>query len=101
MFCGGDYDEAVDVFSFGIVCAEFIARLYADPDVLPRTARLVNGDFCFGLDYEKFERLYGEDCPRDLLELTFDCCNIDPDQRPDFSGVVEILEPLAIAPSES
>jgi hypothetical protein len=34
---GDAYDELADVFSFGIILCEIIARIEADPDVLPRT----------------------------------------------------------------
>ena len=34
---GKSYCEQADVFSFGIVLAEIIARISADPDIMPRT----------------------------------------------------------------
>ena len=36
MLRGDGYDEKVDVFSYGIVTCEIIARVRADPDELPR-----------------------------------------------------------------
>ncbi len=35
---GNSYCEQADVFSFGITLAEIIARIPADPDVMPRTS---------------------------------------------------------------
>jgi LIM domain kinase 1 len=37
MMKGQLYDNKVDVFSFGIIICETLARVLSDPDVLPRT----------------------------------------------------------------
>ncbi|XP_040010218.1 PKc_LIMK_like_unk domain-containing protein isoform X4 [Xiphias gladius] len=37
MLRGEPYDRKVDVFSFGIVLCEILARIPADPEILPRT----------------------------------------------------------------
>ena len=34
---GEEYTKTVDVFSFGIILCEIMARVPADPDDLPRT----------------------------------------------------------------
>uniref|UniRef100_A0A8C5TU70 dual-specificity kinase n=1 Tax=Malurus cyaneus samueli TaxID=2593467 RepID=A0A8C5TU70_9PASS len=57
-----------DVFSYGIILCEIIARIQADPDYLPRTEN-------FGLDYDSFQHMVG-DCPPDFLQLAFNCCNV-------------------------
>lgn len=62
------YDERSDVFSFGIVLCELIARIEADPDILPRTEN-------FGLDYIAFSELC-PDCPPEFLQLAFSCCHV-------------------------
>ncbi|XP_031726516.1 dual specificity testis-specific protein kinase 2 [Anarrhichthys ocellatus] len=78
------YDEKTDVFSFGIILCEVIARVQADPDFLPRTEN-------FGLDYHTFQHMVG-DCPHDFLQLAFNCCNMDPKLRPSFPDIVRHLE---------
>uniref|UniRef100_A0A8C9VIB2 dual-specificity kinase n=1 Tax=Scleropages formosus TaxID=113540 RepID=A0A8C9VIB2_SCLFO len=62
------YNEKADVFSYGIILCEIIARIQADPDYLPRTEN-------FGLDYHAFQNMVG-DCPHDFLQLAFNCCNV-------------------------
>ncbi|XP_046445577.1 dual specificity testis-specific protein kinase 1-like isoform X2 [Daphnia pulex] len=80
------YDERSDVFSFGIVLCELIARIEADPDILPRTEN-------FGLDYIAFSELC-PDCPPDFLQLAFSCCHMDPNSRPTFEELVPQLEQM-------
>ncbi|XP_062284176.1 dual specificity testis-specific protein kinase 2 [Scomber scombrus] len=80
------YNEKADVFSYGIILCEIIARIQADPDFLPRTEN-------FGLDYHTFQHMVG-DCPPDFLQLAFNCCNMDPKLRPSFPDIVKDLEKI-------
>ncbi|XP_036409782.1 dual specificity testis-specific protein kinase 2 [Megalops cyprinoides] len=80
------YNEKADVFSYGIILCEIIARIQADPDYLPRTEN-------FGLDYHAFQHMVG-DCPPDFLQLAFNCCNMDPKLRPSFPDIVKKLEEI-------
>ncbi|XP_042368035.1 dual specificity testis-specific protein kinase 2 [Plectropomus leopardus] len=81
---GEVYNEKVDVFAFGIILCEIIARVQADPDMLPRKKD-------FGLDVENFQQMVG-DCPPDFLELAIACCNMNSKLRPSFSQIVVELE---------
>ncbi|KAK6291952.1 hypothetical protein J4Q44_G00377370 [Coregonus suidteri] len=81
---GEIYNEKVDIFAYGIILCEVIARIQADPDVLPRTED-------FGLDIETFQHMVG-DCPPAFLSLAVTCCNMDPKRRPSFSAIVNELE---------
>ncbi|BES99935.1 STYKc [Nesidiocoris tenuis] len=85
------YDNTSDIFSYGIVLCELIARVEADPDVLPRTEN-------FGLDYIAFAKLVldldGPSPPQAFLKLAFTCCNYDPGQRPSFASIVLQLESI-------
>ncbi|NWV01287.1 TESK2 kinase, partial [Upupa epops] len=80
------YNEKADVFSYGIILCEIIARIQADPDYLPRTEN-------FGLDYDAFQHMVG-DCPPGFLQLAFNCCNMDPKLRPSFADIVKTLEDI-------
>ncbi|VDO10119.1 unnamed protein product [Brugia timori] len=62
------YDEKADVFSFGIILCQMIARIDADPEAgLYRTHN-------FGLDYVRFTAHCPTDTPLDILNLAFQCC---------------------------
>ncbi|XP_018123244.1 dual specificity testis-specific protein kinase 1 isoform X2 [Xenopus laevis] len=79
------YNEKADVFAFGIILCEIIARIPADPDYLPRTED-------FGLDIKAFRELVSSDCPSSFLQLAFHCCRMSPESRPSFSEVSQRLE---------
>ncbi|XP_028285408.1 dual specificity testis-specific protein kinase 2 [Parambassis ranga] len=81
---GEVYNEKVDVFAYGIILCEVIARIQADPDILPRTED-------FGLDVDAFQQMV-EDCPADFLDLAIACCNMNAKLRPPFSQIVAELE---------
>lgn len=85
------YDEKSDVFSFGIILCQLIARIDADPDSgLHRTSR-------FGLNYVLFTSYCPPDTPLELLELAFTCCLMNPRSRPDFSFIVCALSRMTIS----
>lgn len=76
------YDQTSDVFSYGIILCELIARIEADPDIMPRTDS-------FGLDYIVFADLCPNDTPPAFLRLAFYCCTYDPKSRPTFTECVK------------
>ncbi|XP_013774904.1 dual specificity testis-specific protein kinase 2-like [Limulus polyphemus] len=80
------YNEKADIFSYGIILCELIARIEADPDILPRTEN-------FGVDYKAFSKMC-PDCPPDFLKLALHCCRIDPKYRPSFKAITEELETM-------
>lgn len=83
------YDERSDVFSYGIVLCELIARVEADPDQLPRTDN-------FGLDYLAFIELCDVNLVPEFLHLAFQCCTISPESRPIFRDIIKVLKSLLL-----
>ncbi|CAG9560168.1 unnamed protein product [Danaus chrysippus] len=79
------YDNRSDIFSYGIILCQLIARVDADPDVLPRTDN-------FGLNYMAFVELCDEDTVPDFLRLAFNCCIYEPKARPLFTEIVSKLK---------
>lgn len=84
---GDLYNEKADVFAFGIILCEIIARIPADPDYLPRTED-------FGLDITSFREMVPSDCPPAFLQLAFYCCWMAPESRPSFCEVSQRLEAI-------
>ncbi|XP_025031578.1 dual specificity testis-specific protein kinase 1 [Python bivittatus] len=84
------YNEKADVFAYGIILCETIARVPADPDYLPRTED-------FGLDVAAFCDLVGADCPAAFLHLAFHCCKMEPTARPSFLEIAQRLEAMLTA----
>ncbi|NXE16123.1 TESK1 kinase, partial [Lophotis ruficrista] len=82
---GEIYNEKADVFAYGIILCETIARVPADPDYLPRTED-------FGLDVTTFRTMVGIDCPAAFLQLAFHCCSMEPASRPSFLEITQCLE---------
>ncbi|XP_010159101.1 PREDICTED: dual specificity testis-specific protein kinase 1, partial [Eurypyga helias] len=76
------YNEKADVFAYGIILCETIARVPADPDYLPRTED-------FGLDITTFRTMVGIDCPSAFLQLAFHCCSMEPTSRPSFLEITQ------------
>ncbi|XP_061673732.1 PKc_LIMK_like_unk domain-containing protein isoform X2 [Syngnathoides biaculeatus] len=87
MLRGEPYDRKVDVFSFGIVLCEILARIPADPEILPRTQD-------YGLDENAFKDLV-TDCPQRLLELAASCCMVESFRRPAFTELLDELGEFA------
>ncbi|XP_068521342.1 dual specificity testis-specific protein kinase 1-like isoform X8 [Anas acuta] len=102
---GEIYNEKADVFAYGIILCETIARVPADPDYLPRTevthwdrgskddtrwdlgtCHQTRGTNDFGLNVTAFHTMVGLDCPAAFLQMAFHCCSVSP-----CRGDVQIL----------
>eukprot|EP01132_Coremiostelium_polycephalum_P002633 gene2633-3271_t len=85
MITGQDYDERCDIFSFGVLLFELIARMKPTPNMR-------NGDFSLNRDVVLAQ--IPDDCPPALLKLTFDCCELDPSNRPSFKEIGKTLKAM-------
>ncbi|KAF9916571.1 hypothetical protein BX616_003418 [Lobosporangium transversale] len=82
---GEDFDCSVDVFSFGIVLAEMMARHVVDPQHFQR----VPPDMSVSPDEILFRAQPG--CPIELGELAIHCVQPLPQNRPKLKQIVERL----------
>ncbi|XP_068521335.1 dual specificity testis-specific protein kinase 1-like isoform X2 [Anas acuta] len=108
---GEIYNEKADVFAYGIILCETIARVPADPDYLPRTevthwdrgskddtrwdlgtCHQTRGTNDFGLNVTAFHTMVGLDCPAAFLQMAFHCCSMEPTSRPSFLEITQCLE---------
>ncbi|GAB6022911.1 hypothetical protein CHUAL_007005 [Chamberlinius hualienensis] len=80
------YNEKADVFSYGIILCEVIARIEADPDILPRLEN-------FGLDAVRFKAMC-PDCPTDLFSLAVKCSAMKYKCRPSFAEIEDLLKKI-------
>jgi len=82
---GQDYDEKVDLFSFGIVLCEIITRRKISRELQRKPEE------AFALNPSDLAKLIPKDCPETLLHLAIKCADYTPEQRPSFLKVLEIL----------
>jgi len=94
MLKGELYDERVDIFSFGIILCEIIGQVRADPDFMPRKSN-------FALDESIFVEKFCSNCPEMFYELAFECCQVLPEERPNFEVLHKSLRELYMLHSAS
>lgn len=91
MFASKPYDEAVDVYSFGVILCQMIGRVDADPDVMERWSTTLS------VNMESFVRTHApSDTPAGLLDLAFACTCLSDDERLpllcDLEVIIDLLQ---------
>jgi serine/threonine protein kinase len=82
---GQDYDERVDLFSFGIVLCEFITRRKISRELQRKPEE------AFALNPNELFKLIPRDCPEALKQLALKCADYTPENRPSFLKVLDSL----------
>ncbi|KAG0349012.1 hypothetical protein BG005_011224, partial [Podila minutissima] len=82
---GEDFDCSVDVFSFGVILSEMMARHVVDSQHFQR----IPPDMCISPDEILFRAQTG--CPLEIGELAIHCVQFQPYNRPKLQNIVERL----------
>jgi len=82
---GDNYDSSADVFSYGMVVWELIAR--EEPPV----RKLRDG---YAFIPETYKPKIPNDTPPKLWEILVDCAKTEPKERPDFKAVVNRIKEI-------
>ncbi|KAM3184658.1 hypothetical protein ACTXT7_007913 [Hymenolepis weldensis] len=84
------YSPAADIFAYGLLVCELIARVVNNGSAIPRTSD-------FGLDKENL--CVPDDCPQWFLDLAVDCCKVNHLERPSAKEIVDRIISRSMDPS--
>uniref|UniRef100_M4BSU3 TKL/LISK/LISK-DD1 protein kinase n=1 Tax=Hyaloperonospora arabidopsidis (strain Emoy2) TaxID=559515 RepID=M4BSU3_HYAAE len=88
MFLNEDYDQSVDIFSFGVVLMEMSCCRVANSDgFLMRLPQ-----YKFQVSLSEFRAALPASCPPALAALAAKCVSFEPSERPDIKTIVRTLE---------
>jgi len=88
LILGNAYNEKSDIFSFGMLMFEIIARKDVGK-LIPRTAKS-----SFGVDEKVVRPKLPPDCPKHFSEFAFLCTKTDPAMRPAFDRIILFLKKI-------
>jgi len=81
------YCRKVDVYSFGLVLWELVSGSIPYEEMTPLQA-------AFAVVNKNLRPVVPSSCPAPLQQLMEQCWSVQPDKRPEFSQIVQILEKL-------
>uniref|UniRef100_A0ACD5TEY5 Uncharacterized protein n=1 Tax=Avena sativa TaxID=4498 RepID=A0ACD5TEY5_AVESA len=81
------YCRKVDVYSFGLVLWELVSGSIPYEEMTPLQA-------AFAVVNKNLRPVVPSSCPTPLQQLMEQCWSVQPDKRPEFSQIVQILEKL-------
>ena len=88
MFLDEEYDQSVDIFSFGVVLMEILCCRVANSDgFLMRLPQ-----FKFQVSLAEFRAALPASCPPALATLAEQCVSFEPSERPNIKTIVRTLE---------
>ncbi|KAF0711797.1 Aste57867_5055 [Aphanomyces stellatus] len=85
-----DYNESIDIFSYGVVLIELICRQHINENGFLMRHPAKN----FVIDMDEFRAAVPESCPPSLVLLAENCVSFESSGRPSAREVVEWLEDL-------
>lgn len=90
LFFDEDYGPSVDIFSFGMVLLELIARRKVGEQGFAERRPATK----FELDFEATRAVIPSDAPESAVILALQCCDYSQENRPPTEGVFEWLQDL-------
>ncbi|POM69364.1 TKL protein kinase [Phytophthora palmivora] len=100
---GRDYDEAADIYSFGVVLSEIDTDDYPfwnDKNKSNR-GKIQEAEILSLVAEGKKRPSFSEDCPKAILDLADCCLHNNPENRPTAAEIVVILEHMIHASERS
>ncbi|KAG2773198.1 hypothetical protein Pcac1_g15964 [Phytophthora cactorum] len=100
---GRDYDEAADIFSFGVVLSEIDTDDYPywnDKNTSNR-GKIQEAEILSLVAEGKLRPSFSNDCPKAILDLADCCLQKNPEDRPTAAEIVVILEHMIHASERS
>ncbi|RLN73354.1 hypothetical protein BBJ28_00011893 [Nothophytophthora sp. Chile5] len=91
---GRDYDEAADIYSFGVVLSEIDTDDYPywNDEHTSNRGKIQEAEILSLVAAGKLRPSFTDDCPKAILDLADCCLQTDPQDRPSAAEIVVILQ---------